>query len=89
VDIVQERETVIMMNKQEAYGQLYQAGFSGTEIYWLLQLREQYVAEQAKRQESLILRRLEFVRWLVQTGRLTEQTVREREADEEIDVRAT
>jgi hypothetical protein len=52
-----------MMNKQEAYGQLYQAGFSGTEIYWLLQLREQYVAEQAKRQESLILRRLEFVRW--------------------------
>jgi hypothetical protein len=72
-----------MMNKQEAYGPLYQAGFSGTEISWLLQLREQYVAQQAKRQESVILRRLEFVRWLVRTGRLTEQTVREAEPAEE------
>jgi hypothetical protein len=29
------------MNKTEAYGQLYQAGFRGTEIDRLLQLREQ------------------------------------------------
>jgi hypothetical protein len=79
VGIFPETETRIMMNKQEASGQLHQAGFSGTEIDWLLQLREQYVAQQAKRQESVILRRLEFVRWLVRTGRLTEQTVRERE----------
>ena len=74
------------MNKQEAYVQLYQAGFSRTEIYYLLQLREQYVAEQAKRQESVFLRRLEFVRWLVRTGKLTEQTVREWEPVEEREV---
>ena len=77
------------MNKQEAYGQLHQAGFRGAEIYWLFQLREQYVAEQAKRQEALILRRLEFVRWLVRTGRLTEQTVREWEPVEEREVSPT
>ena len=71
------------MNKQEAYMQLYQAGFRGTEIYSLLQLRGRYVTEQAKRQESVILRRLEFVRWLLRTGRLTEQTVREAEPGEE------
>ena len=61
------------MNKQEAYEQLRQAGFAGAEISWLLQLREKYIAEQAKHEEYLILRRLEFVRWLVQTGRLTEE----------------
>ena len=71
------------MNKQEAYVQLYQAGFNRTEIYSLLQLREQYAAQQAKRQESVILRRLEFVRWLLRTGRLTEQSVREAEPSEE------
>jgi uncharacterized protein Smg (DUF494 family) len=83
VGIFQEKERRIMMNKQEAYGQLHQAGFSRTEIYYLLQLREKYVAEQAKREEVTIFRRLEFVRWLVRTGRLTEQTVREREPAEE------
>ncbi len=71
------------MNKQEAYGWLYQAGFSRTEIYRLLRLCEQYAIEQANRQRSLILRRLEFVRWLVRTGRLSERTVRETELDEE------
>jgi hypothetical protein len=71
------------MNKQEAYVQLYQAGFSGTEIYYLLQLREKYVAEQAKSEEVATLRRLEFVRWLLRTGRLTEQSVREAEPAEE------
>jgi hypothetical protein len=71
------------MNKQEAYEQLHQAGFAGTEISWLLQLREKYVAEQAKREDFAILRRLEFVRWLVRTGRLTEQTVREAEPAQE------
>ena len=71
------------MNKQEAYEQLHQAGFSRTEIYYLLHLREKYVTEQAKREEVDIFRRLEFVRWLLRTGRLTEQTVREREPAEE------
>jgi hypothetical protein len=75
-----------MMNTQEAYGHLYQAGFSGREISSLLKLRERYVAEQAKREEVLILRRLEFVRWLVRTGRLTEQTVREEERVKEREV---
>jgi hypothetical protein len=83
VGIFQEKEARIMMNKQEAYGQLHQAGFSTTEIYYLFHLRERYVVEQAKREEALILRRLEFVRWLVRTSRLTEQTIREREAAEE------
>jgi hypothetical protein len=68
-----------MMNQTEAYGQLYQAGFNGTQAYWFIRLRERYEAEQAKRQQALILRRLEFVRWLVLTGKLTEQTVREQE----------
>ena len=71
------------MNKQEAYKQLHQAGFAEIEIYWLLQFREKHVAEQAKREEFAILRRLEFVRWLVRTGRLTEQTVRESEPVQE------
>lgn len=71
------------MNRREAYEQLHQAGFAGTEIYWLLQLREKYVAEQARCEEFAILRRLEFVRWLVRTGRLTEQTVREQEPAQE------
>jgi hypothetical protein len=66
------------MNTQEAYGQLYQAGFSGRQISSLLKLRKRYAAEQARREAFLILRRLEFVRWLLRTGRLTEQTVRER-----------
>ena len=67
------------MNKQEAYGQLYQAGFRGAEIKWLFHLHERFVAEQTQREEALILRRLEFIRWLVRTGRLTEQTVKEEE----------
>jgi hypothetical protein len=83
VAIFQEQEARIRMNKQEAYGQLHQAGFSRTEIYYLFHLREHYVAKQAKREEVAIFRRLEFVRWLVRTGRLIEQTVRERESAEE------
>jgi hypothetical protein len=67
------------MNKQEAYEQLHQAGFTGTEIYWLLQLRERYVAEQARRQEAATFARLRFIRWLLRTGRLTEQTTRQEE----------
>jgi hypothetical protein len=75
-----------MMNQTEAYGQLYQAGFRGTEIDRLLQLREQYEAEKTQREVPLILRRLEFIRWLVRTGRLTEQTVREEELIKEREV---
>ena len=71
------------MNKQEEYEQLHRVGFTGTQIYWLLRLREQYVAEQARREECAIVRRLEFTRWLVRTGRLTEQAVRQAEPAEE------
>ena len=67
------------MNKQEAYEQLYRAGFTGTQIYWLLRLREQYVAQQARRQEAATFARLRFIRWLLRTGRLTEQTTRQEE----------
>jgi hypothetical protein len=38
------------------------------------------------KQEAIILRRLEFVHWLVQTDRLTEQTTREWESVEEREV---
>jgi len=67
------------MNKQEAYEQLYRAGFTGTQIFWLLRLREQYVAEEARRQEAVTFARLRFIRWLLRTGRLTEQTTRQEE----------
>ena len=83
VGLLHEAEMRIMMNQTEAYVQLYQAGFRGTEIYRLLQLREQYEAEKTQRQKFLILRRLEFIRWLVRTGRLTEQIVREKEQEHE------
>jgi hypothetical protein len=81
VVLLQERGN--QMNKQEAYEQLHQAGFAGAEISGLLYLCEKYIDEQAKREECLILRRLEFVRWLVRTGRLTEQVGREKEPVQE------
>jgi hypothetical protein len=67
------------MNKQEAYEQLQRAGFTGAQVYWLLRLREQYIAQQAKRQAVATFAHLRFIRWLLRTGRLTEQTTRQEE----------
>lgn len=65
------------LDDREACRQLRRAGFAVGEAYQLLHLRRRYATEQAEWKEVTIYRRLQFVRWLVSTGRLTEQTVRE------------
>jgi len=57
---------------QETYDLLYQAGFTASEIDRLEKLRQEY-AENKHDHMSETYRRLEFVRWLVTTGKLTEQ----------------
>ena len=66
------------MNEQEACERLRQAGMAERAISQLLQLRRKYNAEEAKLEELAAFRRLQFVRWLVRTGRLTEQEAQER-----------
>ena len=51
---------------------LRKAGFSEDEMKRLGNLRRVYTAE-GKLQECADYRRLQFVRWLVTTGRLTDQ----------------
>jgi hypothetical protein len=51
---------------------LREAGFSGAEIRHLNELRRT-LTEECKYMELADYRRLEFVRWLVATGKLTEQ----------------
>jgi len=53
--------------------------------FWVhrLQLCTMDATEQAEREEVALVRRLQFVRWLVRTGRLTEQIVRKGEPAEE------
>jgi uncharacterized protein YnzC (UPF0291/DUF896 family) len=60
------------MYHQETYEMLYQAGFTASEIDRLEKLRRAY-AENKRNHMSENNRRLEFVRWLVTTGKLTEQ----------------
>jgi hypothetical protein len=72
-----------LMDEKEARERLRQAGFAGREIYHLLQLRKAYAAQQAEREQSAMFRRLQFVRWLVRTGRLSEHVVRQQEAAQE------
>ena len=67
------------MNEQEAWNRLRQAKLGEGEIVQLRRLRHQYSAEGDKLESLAYYHRLQFVRWLVRTGRLTEQTVRERE----------
>ena len=61
-----------IMDHQETYDILYQAGFTASEIDRLEKLRQAY-AENKHDHISETYRRLEFVRWLVTTGKLTEQ----------------
>lgn len=56
---------------QEALQTLRKAGFIGPEITRLYHLRRTYQTSEMD-QASLDLHRLEFVRWLVATGRLTD-----------------
>lgn len=60
------------MDQQEAYEMLCNSGFTTSEIERLERLRKDY-AEKEHYQPSADQRRLEFARWLVTTGRLTEQ----------------
>jgi hypothetical protein len=61
------------MDEKEARDRLRQAGLAEREIYRLHHLRMRYVARQARLKEFAIFRRMEFVRWLVRTGKLTDQ----------------
>ncbi len=62
------------MNYKEALETLRRAGFTASEIDRLGRLRRDY-AENEMDQARANLRRLEFVRWLVVTGKLTDQIV--------------
>ncbi|HTI13713.1 MAG TPA: hypothetical protein VL461_03955 [Dictyobacter sp.] len=52
---------------------LRKSGFAEHEVLLLHKLRKDHV-EQERRQAQIIHRRLEFVRWLVSQGKISEQT---------------
>ena len=58
------------MNSQENRESLLEAGFTQAQIEQLSQLRRDH-AQREKQQILAEQRRLEFLRWLVTTGRLT------------------
>jgi DNA-binding transcriptional MerR regulator len=60
------------MNYKEDIQILREAGFTEAEIRRLCELRR-ILAEEGKYLEFVDYRRLEFARWLVATGKLTEQ----------------
>lgn len=60
------------MDHEEAYDILYKVGFTASEIDRLETLRREY-AERKSSHVSTDQHRLEFIRWLVTTGKLTEQ----------------
>jgi hypothetical protein len=70
------------MENREAWSSLHQAGFVDREISQIIELRRAYLTGQT-RYEVTVLRRLQFVRWLVQTGRLTEMVIGEEEPPQE------
>jgi len=61
------------MNQEAALVMLRRLGFSAQEIDRLSRLRSVYAHKSEMDQAPLDLRHLEFVRWLVVTGRLTDQ----------------
>lgn len=61
------------MNLEQAVIVLRKLGFSAQEIDRLSRLRRVYAKKSEMDQATLDLRHLEFVRWLVQTGKLTDQ----------------
>ncbi len=60
------------MDRKEDREMLRKGGFAEHEVLQLSKLRIHY-NEQAKRQTLADHRRLEFIRWLVSTGKLSEQ----------------
>jgi hypothetical protein len=61
------------MNYEEAVEMLHSSGFSTQEINLLCKLRRAYADGGEMDQAALDLRRLHFARWLVETGKLTDQ----------------
>ena len=66
------RITMKQITYQEAFQTLRRAGFVGAEIDRLYQLRRTYQTSELD-QSPLDLCQLQFIRWLVATGRLTDQ----------------
>ena len=63
---------MIQMDYKQVFEMLYWAGFSVPEIYRLYRFRRSYRESEMDR-PPVDRRRLEFVRWLVGTGRLTDR----------------
>jgi len=61
-----------MENRKEDRDILRKGGFAENEVSSLSQLRRNHT-EQERRQAQADHRRLEFVRWLVSTGKITDQ----------------
>ena len=59
------------MNSMESTESLLEVGFTPIQIERLSEFRRGYI-EKEQQQMSVEQRRLEFVRWLVVTGRLTD-----------------
>src|SRR5215469_8456176 len=64
------RKAMMQINKEDDYELLRCVGFTEVEINRLLQLRQNY-----RISIPLDYARLRFVRWLVTTGRLTDEVV--------------
>jgi len=60
------------MDRKEDRDMLRKSGFAENEMDQLSRLRK-YYAEKEKQQAAMTHRRMEFVRWLVSTGKLTDQ----------------
>jgi len=60
------------MDRKEEYDMLHKHGFAENEVILLKRLRASY-KETTRRQQIEARRRLEFARWLVTTGKLSEQ----------------
>ncbi|HEX4204942.1 MAG TPA: hypothetical protein VHZ51_12255 [Ktedonobacteraceae bacterium] len=60
------------MERQDDRDMLRKNGFAEAEVLLLSKLRTDY-AEKVKHQDDVSNRRLEFIRWLVDTGKLSEQ----------------
>ncbi len=61
------------MNYKEEHKKLHKAGFTEAEVNRLTRFREEHSVEEEFQVCTADYRRLEFVRWLVTTGKLTDQ----------------
>ncbi len=61
------------MERKEDHDMLRTSGFNEAEIESLSKLRDAYFSARELQQTHADYRRFEFVRWLVATGRLTDQ----------------